>query len=158
LKLAYHATEKTDLSSRPRWAVLFAGKSYLIFFLDYVMDNNDKWRLAMFCSSAMDTSDHEFPVTTAALYMTLTSSEHLGLEQLRDGLEVWAPAPPPSPRPLNPTKPLTRSNKAGLEKVGTPFIITLCTNMAISVVTSSFSLPVDKVSPCTAAQGRSTFP
>ena len=116
------------------------------------MDDNDKLRLAMFCSPAMDTSDLEFPVTTAALYMTLTSSEHIELEQLRDRLAVRAPAPLPSPRPLN---PLTKSSKA---KVGTLFIITLCTNMAISVVTSSFSIPVHKVSPCTAAQGRSTFP
>lgn len=82
---------------RPRWAVLFGGKQYIVFLLAYFGDKDKYLRPALFCSPVMHVDDVGLPITTATLYMMLSSNTHIHQEQLLEKLAIPIPT---SPAPL----------------------------------------------------------
>ena len=67
---------------------------YIVFLLVYVRDDNEKLRPALFCSPVMDINRSDFPICTATLYMTLSSSQRVEQATLLEKLGIQTPASP----------------------------------------------------------------
>lgn len=103
----------------PRWAVLFYGNRYLLFFVGRFPDSrNSTSRPAFFCSPILDVGDARFPLPAAILYMALSSDPPLSQETLLEKLEIPTPDPPP-PLP-DPSAPRRATSRRNLSKVTRP--------------------------------------
>jgi hypothetical protein len=59
-KIAYHAMNQEE-ADRPSWSIIFGGDSYMILFLAYTADANDKQRIAIFCSGILSIYHEDGP-------------------------------------------------------------------------------------------------
>ena len=85
-----------DEADRPSWSIIFGGDSYMILFLVYTADANDKQRIAIFCSGILsiyhkdDGSDvdanRKLPVCSAILYMLLSTHDAAAKTTLQEKL------------------------------------------------------------------------
>ena len=83
-KVAYHAMDQ-EQAERPSWSIIFGGDSYMILFLSYTADANDKQRIAIFCSGILSiyhngegpdvNATRKLPVCSAIVYMLLSTHE-----------------------------------------------------------------------------------
>jgi hypothetical protein len=95
-----------DEADRPSWSIIFGGDSYMILFLVYTADANDKQRIAIFCSGILsiyhkdDASDVDatikLPVCSAILYMLLSTLDAAAKTTLQEKLGVRIHHPPPA--------------------------------------------------------------
>jgi hypothetical protein len=105
-KIAYHALDQ-DEADRPSWSIIFGGDSYMILFLAYTADANDKQRIAIFCSGILsiyhedDNPDvaatRKLPVCSAIVYMLLSTHDAAEKTTLQKKLGVRVQHPPPLP-------------------------------------------------------------
>jgi len=95
-----------------RWAVLFWGDWYLVFFVGRFLDSqNSTTRPTFFCSRILDVRDDRFPLLAAVLYTTLLSDPSISQETLLDVLEIPVTSLPPSlPDPRPPCGGTSRRN------------------------------------------------
>src|SRR5258708_1891111 len=105
LKIAYHAMNQ-DEADRPSWSIIFGGDSYMILFLAYTKDANDKQRIAIFCSGILSIyhsdegldvdATRKLPLCSAIVYMLLSTYDAAGKATLQEKLGIRVQHPPPA--------------------------------------------------------------
>ena len=92
-------------ADRPCWSIIFGGDSYMILFLAYIADANNKQRIAISCSGILSTyhddgpsvdSARKLPVCSAVLYMLLCTHDAAAKASLKEKLGVRIQNPPPA--------------------------------------------------------------
>ena len=104
-KIAYHAMNQ-EKADRPCWSIIFGGDSYMILFLTYITDANDKQRIAIFCSGILSTyhddngpnvdAARKLPVCSAIVYMLLSTCNAAAKASLKEELHVRIQHPFPA--------------------------------------------------------------
>ncbi|CAG7851341.1 SubName: Full=Uncharacterized protein {ECO:0000313/EMBL:CCA70278.1} [Serendipita indica DSM 11827] len=85
-KLAWHAM---DADMKPPWAVIFAGRVYMIVHISYRVDNNNHLRPILRYSPMIPVYDSKLPIWSALLYMVRPDQSN-GARSLEDILKVPA--------------------------------------------------------------------
>jgi hypothetical protein len=90
---------------RPSWSLIFGGVSYMILFLAYTTDANNKQRIAIFCSDILSTYHDDspdvhpttkLPICSAIVYMLLSTHDPLVKASLKEKLGVGIEQTPPA--------------------------------------------------------------
>lgn len=68
---------------------MYAGHEYFVLHIVYVKDEANVDRPILYCSSTHSPSDTKFPITSVALYATLTAN--LPMSELLQSLHIQPP-------------------------------------------------------------------
>lgn len=103
-QIAYQALEKPE--KKCRWAVVYGGTSYMVIFMDHVVDAAGMDRVAMYCSSSIslyhdtepiqdqDGCSYTLPIWSVIISMLLTTHGRISQEDLIEQLRIARPETP----------------------------------------------------------------